>query len=149
MPCSRAFGHVLSAQLPTYQGNEAGALTSQTSPPFRSSHGPASWRIGNRPCDLPITGCLVQGFDGGREVFPMDFFFPPQRTCLICSDEASGCHYGALTCGSCKVFFKRAAEGKQKYLCASRNDCTIDKLRRKNCPSCRLKKCFEAGMTLG
>lgn len=39
--------------------------------------------------------------------------------------------------------------GKQKYLCASRNDCTIDKLRRKNCPSCRLKRCFEAGMTLG
>ncbi|XP_063059148.1 androgen receptor isoform X2 [Engraulis encrasicolus] len=89
-------------------------------------------------------------FDGGREhMFPMEFFFPPHRTCLICSDEASGCHYGALTCGSCKVFFKRAAEGKQKYLCASRNDCTIDKLRRKNCPSCRLKKCFEAGMSLG
>uniref|UniRef100_UPI003AB0983C androgen receptor-like isoform X1 n=1 Tax=Centroberyx gerrardi TaxID=166262 RepID=UPI003AB0983C len=98
-------------------------------------------------------------FEGGRDhMFPMEFFFPPQRTCLICADEASGCHYGALTCGSCKVFFKRAAEvthgvpvclGKQKYLCASRNDCTIDKLRRKNCPSCRLKKCFEAGMTLG
>ncbi|CAG5878293.1 unnamed protein product [Menidia menidia] len=88
--------------------------------------------------------------EAGREhVFPMEFFFPPQRTCLICSDEASGCHYGALTCGSCKVFFKRAAEGKQKYLCASKNDCTIDKLRRKNCPSCRLRKCFEAGMTLG
>ncbi|XP_022601703.1 androgen receptor-like isoform X2 [Seriola dumerili] len=88
--------------------------------------------------------------EAGREhLFPMEFFFPPQRMCLICSDEASGCHYGALTCGSCKVFFKRAAEGKQKYLCASKNDCTIDKLRRKNCPSCRLKKCFEAGMTLG
>ncbi|KAM9846397.1 androgen receptor [Aulostomus maculatus] len=89
-------------------------------------------------------------FEASREhMFPMEFFFPPQRTCLICSDEASGCHYGALTCGSCKVFFKRAAEGKQKYLCASKNDCTIDKLRRKNCPSCRLRKCFEAGMTLG
>ncbi|XP_061558075.1 androgen receptor-like isoform X2 [Phycodurus eques] len=89
-------------------------------------------------------------FETGREqMFPMELFFPPQRTCLICSDEASGCHYGALTCGSCKVFFKRAAEGKQKYLCASKNDCTIDKLRRKNCPSCRLKRCFEAGMTLG
>nr|XP_046266164.1 androgen receptor-like [Scatophagus argus] len=89
-------------------------------------------------------------FEAGREhTFPMEFFFPPQRTCLICSDEASGCHYGALTCGSCKVFFKRAAEGKQKYLCASKNDCTIDKLRRKNCPSCRLRKCFEVGMTLG
>ncbi|XP_035266767.1 androgen receptor-like [Anguilla anguilla] len=89
-------------------------------------------------------------YEGEREnVFPVEFFFPPQRTCLICGDEASGCHYGALTCGSCKVFFKRAAEGKQKYLCASINDCTIDKLRRKNCPSCRLKRCFAAGMTLG
>uniref|UniRef100_A0A3B4BTZ9 Androgen receptor n=1 Tax=Pygocentrus nattereri TaxID=42514 RepID=A0A3B4BTZ9_PYGNA len=98
---------------------------------------------------LDVSALADGRFDGGREVLPMDFFFPPQRICLICSDEASGCHYGALTCGSCKVFFKRAAEGKQKYLCASRNDCTIDKLRRKNCPSCRLKKCFEAGMTLG
>ncbi|XP_067853328.1 androgen receptor isoform X2 [Heptranchias perlo] len=79
----------------------------------------------------------------------MDYFFQPQKTCLICGDEASGCHYGALTCGSCKVFFKRAAEGKHKFLCASRNDCTIDKVRRKNCPSCRLRKCFAAGMTLG
>uniref|UniRef100_A0A6Q2Z6T5 Androgen receptor n=1 Tax=Esox lucius TaxID=8010 RepID=A0A6Q2Z6T5_ESOLU len=97
--------------------------------------------------DVPYTDAR---FEGNRDhMFPMEFFFPPQRTCLICADEASGCHYGALTCGSCKVFFKRAAEGKQKYLCASRNDCTIDKLRRKNCPSCRLKKCFEAGMTLG
>ncbi|XP_053702579.1 androgen receptor isoform X1 [Synchiropus splendidus] len=97
--------------------------------------------------DVPYTDAR---FESSRDhMFPMEFFFPPQRTCLICSDEASGCHYGALTCGSCKVFFKRAAEGKQKYLCASKNDCTIDKLRRKNCPSCRLKKCFEAGMTLG
>uniref|UniRef100_A0A671LDL2 Androgen receptor n=1 Tax=Sinocyclocheilus anshuiensis TaxID=1608454 RepID=A0A671LDL2_9TELE len=99
---------------------------------------------------LDVTSFADGRYDGGRsDIFSMDFFLPPQRTCLICSDEASGCHYGALTCGSCKVFFKRAAEGKQKYLCASRNDCTIDKLRRKNCPSCRLKRCFEAGMTLG
>nr|XP_056715292.1 androgen receptor [Euleptes europaea] len=88
--------------------------------------------------------------ESAREhMLPIDYYFPPQKTCLICGDEASGCHYGALTCGSCKVFFKRAAEGKQKYLCASRNDCTIDKFRRKNCPSCRLRKCYEAGMTLG
>ncbi|XP_017597350.1 PREDICTED: androgen receptor [Corvus brachyrhynchos] len=94
--------------------------------------------------------CFVVRLETGREhVLPIDYYFPPQKTCLICGDEASGCHYGALTCGSCKVFFKRAAEGKQKYLCASRNDCTIDKFRRKNCPSCRLRKCYEAGMTLG
>lgn len=34
------------------------------------------------------------------------------KICLVCSDEASGCHYGVLTCGSCKVFFKRAVEGE-------------------------------------
>lgn len=38
--------------------------------------------------------------------------------------------------------------GKQNHLCASRNDCTIDKLRRKNCASCRLKRCFMSGMSL-
>ncbi|XP_038674471.1 progesterone receptor-like [Scyliorhinus canicula] len=72
-----------------------------------------------------------------------------QKLCLICGDEASGCHYGVLTCGSCKVFFKRAVEGQHKYLCAGRNDCIIDKIRRKNCPACRLRKCYQAGMVLG
>lgn len=40
---------------------------------------------------------------------------PPPKLCLVCSDEASGCHYGVLTCGSCKVFFKRAVEGKTGF----------------------------------
>ncbi|XP_042335979.1 androgen receptor [Sceloporus undulatus] len=125
---------------------------------------PAGAMVGRMPFAGP--GCIktelspwMEGYPGpygemrlesARDhVLPIDYYFPPQKTCLICGDEASGCHYGALTCGSCKVFFKRAAEGKQKYLCASRNDCTIDKFRRKNCPSCRLRKCYEAGMTLG
>uniref|UniRef100_A0A3B5LTV6 Progesterone receptor n=1 Tax=Xiphophorus couchianus TaxID=32473 RepID=A0A3B5LTV6_9TELE len=73
----------------------------------------------------------------------------PQRMCVICGDEASGCHYGVLTCGSCKVFFKRAVEGHHSYLCAGRNDCIVDKIRRKNCPACRLRKCYQAGMMLG
>uniref|UniRef100_A0A8C3JZW4 Glucocorticoid receptor n=1 Tax=Calidris pygmaea TaxID=425635 RepID=A0A8C3JZW4_9CHAR len=38
---------------------------------------------------------------------------PPPKLCLVCSDEASGCHYGVLTCGSCKVFFKRAVEARK------------------------------------
>ncbi|XP_061106135.1 progesterone receptor-like [Conger conger] len=73
----------------------------------------------------------------------------PHRVCAICADEASGCHYGVLTCGSCKVFFKRAVEGHHNYLCAGRNDCIVDKIRRKNCPACRLRKCYQAGMILG
>ncbi|KAL1023742.1 hypothetical protein UPYG_G00045450 [Umbra pygmaea] len=74
------------------------------------------------------------------------------KVCLVCGDEASGCHYGVVTCGSCKVFFKRAVEGRKSqhnYLCAGRNDCIIDKIRRKNCPACRVRKCLQAGMNLG
>ncbi|XP_023646919.1 mineralocorticoid receptor-like isoform X2 [Paramormyrops kingsleyae] len=71
------------------------------------------------------------------------------KVCLVCGDEASGCHYGVITCGSCKVFFKRAVEGQHNYLCAGRNDCIIDKIRRKNCPACRVRKCLQAGMNLG
>ncbi|CAL8270905.1 unnamed protein product [Boreogadus saida] len=83
------------------------------------------------------------------DVFPgMSVYLSDRRVCQVCGDDASGCHYGAVTCGSCKVFFKRAAAGKQNHLCASRNDCTIDKLRRKNCASCRLKRCFMSGMSL-
>ncbi|XP_056138825.1 androgen receptor-like isoform X2 [Lampris incognitus] len=82
-------------------------------------------------------------------LFPgMSVYLSDRRVCQVCGDDASGCHYGAVTCGSCKVFFKRAAAGKQNHLCASRNDCTIDKLRRKNCASCRLKRCFLSGMSL-
>ncbi|KAF7652570.1 hypothetical protein LDENG_00094630 [Lucifuga dentata] len=82
-----------------------------------------------------------------EDLFP-GVFLSDRRVCQVCGDDASGCHYGAVTCGSCKVFFKRAAAGKQNHLCASRNDCTIDKLRRKNCASCRLKRCFMSGMSL-
>ncbi|KAK2903897.1 progesterone receptor-like [Channa argus] len=89
----------------------------------------------------------------GDQNFRNEEFFPgvylsDRRVCQVCGDDASGCHYGAVTCGSCKVFFKRAAAGRQNHLCASRNDCTIDKLRRKNCASCRLKRCFMLGMSL-
>ncbi|XP_026213050.1 androgen receptor-like isoform X2 [Anabas testudineus] len=82
-----------------------------------------------------------------EDLFP-GVYLSDRRVCQVCGDDASGCHYGAVTCGSCKVFFKRAAAGKQNHLCASRNDCTIDKLRRKNCASCRLKRCFMLGMSL-
>nr|WVH45111.1 glucocorticoid receptor 2 [Monopterus albus] len=86
--------------------------------------------------------------DGGISISSAQGKSKTLKICLVCSDEASGCHYGVLTCGSCKVFFKRAVEGQHNYLCAGRNDCIIDKIRRKNCPACRFRKCLMAGMNL-
>ncbi|XP_042303449.1 glucocorticoid receptor [Sceloporus undulatus] len=50
---------------------------------------------------------------------------------------------------ACLIFAcSRAVAGQHNYLCAGRNDCIIDKIRRKNCPACRYRKCLQAGMNL-
>lgn len=70
------------------------------------------------------------------------------RLCRVCNDAASGFHYGVWSCEGCKAFFKRSLQlnGATEYSCAATNNCTIDRLRRKNCPACRLRKCLAVGM---
>jgi len=36
----------------------------------------------------------------------------PKRICLVCSDTASGFHYGVASCEACKAFFKRTIQGR-------------------------------------
>ncbi len=57
-------------------------------------------------------------------------------------------HYSKFTLG-CKAFFKRSIQGTNDYICPATNTCTIDKHRRKSCQACRLRRCFEVGMTKG
>ncbi|XP_026510030.1 estrogen receptor beta [Terrapene carolina triunguis] len=66
--------------------------------------------------------------------------------CAVCSDYASGYHYGVWSCEGCKAFFKRSIQGHNDYICPATNQCTIDKNRRKSCQACRLRKCCEVGM---
>ncbi|KAG8011394.1 Estrogen receptor gamma, partial [Nibea albiflora] len=67
--------------------------------------------------------------------------------CAVCHDYASGYHYGVWSCEGCKAFFKRSIQRDNEYICPATNECTIDKNRRKSCQACRLRKCYEVGMT--
>jgi len=68
--------------------------------------------------------------------------------CVVCTDRASGYHYGVPACEGCKAFFKRSLQSKElNYKCPAASNCTIDKMSRKCCQACRLKKCQEMGMS--
>lgn len=68
--------------------------------------------------------------------------------CLVCTDRASGYHYGVPACEGCKAFFKRSLQSKDlNYKCPASSNCTIDRMSRKCCQACRLKKCHDVGMS--
>lgn len=68
--------------------------------------------------------------------------------CVVCTDRASGYHYGVPACEGCKAFFKRSLQSKElNYKCPASSNCTIDKMSRKCCQACRLKKCHDMGMS--
>ncbi|KAK7095296.1 hypothetical protein V1264_006725 [Littorina saxatilis] len=68
--------------------------------------------------------------------------------CAICSDKATGLHYGIITCEGCKGFFKRTVQNKRVYTCVADGDCEINKVQRNRCQYCRFKKCLQMGMVL-
>ncbi len=89
---------------------------------------------------------------------------PINVPCLVCGDEASGFHYGVNSCEGCKVnfsppqlftffnfpkkgFFRRCLNQKMSHHCNSPINCEITPLSRNSCPYCRLKKCFDVGMS--
>nr|AOV94191.1 estrogen receptor a [Scatophagus argus] len=84
-------------------------------------------------------GAGASGFEMAKEM----------RFCAVCSDYASGYHYGVWSCEGCKAFFKRSIQGHNDYMCPATNQCTIDRNRRKSCQACRLRKCYEVGMVKG
>lgn len=66
--------------------------------------------------------------------------------CVVCSDKASGYHYGVFTCEGCKGFFKRTVQKQLEYSCKDNGSCDINQYTRNKCQSCRYRKCVETGM---
>ena len=71
---------------------------------------------------------------------------PPRNYCAICSDKASGKHYGVYSCEGCKGFFKRTVRKDLTYTCRDEKKCLIDKRQRNRCQYCRYHKCLAMGM---
>ncbi|KAH9402700.1 hypothetical protein TYRP_015450 [Tyrophagus putrescentiae] len=85
---------------------------------------------------------------------------PPIRHCRVCFDSAIGYNYNGqqLTCKSCRMFFYRNAHKRELYKCTGSQNvttnthaeighCPLTVTKRKECPKCRLEKCFSIGMT--
>ncbi|XP_041832851.1 peroxisome proliferator-activated receptor alpha-like [Melanotaenia boesemani] len=66
--------------------------------------------------------------------------------CRVCSDKASGFHYGVHACEGCKGFFRRTIRLKLDYDKCERN-CKILKKNRNKCQYCRFHKCLSVGMS--
>ncbi|KAL5011487.1 hypothetical protein ScPMuIL_010038 [Solemya velum] len=69
-----------------------------------------------------------------------------KHICAICSDRASGKHYGVHSCEGCKGFFKRTVRKDLSYSCRDDRNCVIDKRQRNRCQYCRYMKCLSMGM---
>jgi nuclear receptor subfamily 1 group I len=67
--------------------------------------------------------------------------------CVVCGSIARGRNFGAITCMSCKVFFRRNAFTNLTDLyCRDEGNCEITEQTRKHCVYCRLLTCFRVGM---
>jgi len=66
--------------------------------------------------------------------------------CSVCSSPAAPhLHYGAVSCYSCRAFFRRG-QPKQVRCIFGHGQCEIGRQNRTNCKLCRYRKCLEVGM---
>lgn len=68
------------------------------------------------------------------------------KKCGVCGDKALGYNFNAVTCESCKAFFRRNALLQKEFKCPFDNRCEITQVTRRFCQKCRLDKCFNIGM---
>ncbi|KAK9502135.1 hypothetical protein O3M35_012726 [Rhynocoris fuscipes] len=68
------------------------------------------------------------------------------RICAVCGDVALGYNFNAVTCESCKAFFRRNALKVKELRCPFKDACQITSITRRFCQRCRLAKCYSVGM---
>lgn len=67
--------------------------------------------------------------------------------CVVCGGDAHGYNFDAISCESCKAFFRRnALRLPGKFKCRGDGHCDVTVTVTKRCKKCRLDKCFQSGM---
>lgn len=74
--------------------------------------------------------------------------------CQICFEEAKPnqlfqIHYGAISCMSCKAFFRRCHQENSKlstFKCKNQSRCDLRVIKRHQCKKCRYSRCLAVGM---
>ncbi|CAJ0579623.1 unnamed protein product, partial [Mesorhabditis spiculigera] len=69
------------------------------------------------------------------------------KVCRVCGDKAIGYNFGIVACESCKSFFRRQGTKAETLSCPFSGHCEINTQSRRYCQACRLRKCFEMGMS--
>ncbi|KAM9845734.1 peroxisome proliferator-activated receptor alpha a isoform 2-T2 [Aulostomus maculatus] len=117
----------LGFDFPEYQSTGSGSESSVTLDTLTPASSPSSGMCGVAPD-------------------PEDSLSPFNLECRVCSDKASGFHYGVHACEGCKGFFRRTVRLKLEYEKCERN-CKIQKKNRNKCQYCRFHKCLSVGMS--
>ncbi|KAM9334685.1 peroxisome proliferator-activated receptor alpha-like isoform 2-T2 [Symphorus nematophorus] len=117
----------LGFDFPEYQSTGSGSENSIGLDTLTPASSPSSGVCGATPC-------------------PDENFSPLNLECRVCSDKASGFHYGVHACEGCKGFFRRTIRLKLEYDKCERN-CKIQKKNRNKCQYCRFHKCLSVGMS--
>ncbi|XP_011310229.1 nuclear hormone receptor HR96 [Fopius arisanus] len=68
------------------------------------------------------------------------------KICAVCGDRALGYNFNAISCESCKAFFRRNALKNKDFRCPFTENCKVTPVTRRFCQKCRLDKCFNVGM---
>lgn len=80
-------------------------------------HNPFQWHLSNEfNCQLNDKGNNQHSANGAKLVQQIHNYLPQsgnpfmvRSQCVVCGDRARGCNFGAITCASCKEFFRRNA----------------------------------------
>ncbi|KAK6749349.1 hypothetical protein RB195_001763 [Necator americanus] len=68
--------------------------------------------------------------------------------CRVCERGYDGSqHFGVEVCRACAAFFRRAIEGRKKFVCRKGGDsCQLNAPRKVTCQKCRLTRCLAVGL---